>query len=118
MGVKKADRIGQIVRWLQARHPTPYPVTVRVVRLPLEGRTYSFGDCVWRAKRFYIRVEARHPLAVQVDTLLHEWAHAVAHPFAALWSSTPDHGETWALAYGRIYRDFHDEGGAVASRER
>jgi Zn-dependent peptidase ImmA (M78 family) len=119
--MRKSDRIQQVTRWLSDRFPAPYPVEVRVTKMKMErdGRRsfLTFGDCQFSDRKFRIRIESRHVLSVMIDTLLHEYAHAVAHPHRKLWDQTKDHGPEFAIAWGKIYSAFQDEGGGDESRD-
>jgi hypothetical protein len=50
-----------------------------------------------------------------VDTLLHEWAHAVVWPLAAA-EYQVGHTTEWAVTYGRIYEQYFDQLGFVECR--
>lgn len=111
---RKADRLKQVAAWLRDTFPTPFPVYVRMVdrrQLPEQ-----FGDTLRRGRRIRIRILGNLPWHTAVETLLHEWAHAVCWTFEHVESWKPDHDDHWAVTYGRIYRHFYDLGGAEASR--
>ena len=119
--MKKSERILQIAGWLSKRFVAPYPVEVKTVRMAMDRdgkkKLLTFGDCLFFDRKFTIRIESRHSLSIMVDTLLHEYAHAVAHPHKKMWKHTKDHGPEFALAWGKIYSAFHDEGGHLESRD-
>ena len=56
-----------------------------------KGRPMSFVIAIKRSLRVTMR-----------DTLIHEWAHALT--WAEGEHVETDHGDSWALAYGRVYR--------------
>ena len=93
--------------------PPAFPVDVRIVRLGV-GRA---GDCVRNRSRFEIRISSRLDLDNALETLCHEWAHALA------WNHLDDkmgrsqkisraefqelsHGPTWGCAYSVVYRTY------------
>lgn len=90
----------RMLRWLRDAHPARHPV--RVERRPRTQRKKELcGYCEFRDK-FYIFVDRRQVWALQIDTLLHEWAHALT------WhgNDDDDHGPEWGLAYAKLYRAF------------
>ena len=112
------DRLYQIRRWLSAVFRTPYPVALRCVKriAPdndnelVHGETYRWG------RHIVIRIAVRPGVILHnaVDSLLHEWAHAVSMRHDAIEEKRLNHGahdDEWGLAYGKIYRRFYDEGG-------
>jgi hypothetical protein len=93
--------------------PPALPVTVRTGRL---GARLN-GDCVRDRNRFVIRVSSELDQNGAIDTLVHEWAHALA------WSLECDrrmrdfsisaeefqalsHGPAWGVAYSRAWQTF------------
>lgn len=86
---------------LRAYCPTRYPVSVRIVPT-LCDRTRCVAQCLYRPrlKRFDVDLAGDAPHAgMLVDGLVHEWAHAMAW-----FSESPDHDESWGVAYSRAYR--------------
>ncbi len=81
---------------LKAANPT-IAVSVRRCRVP--GNLC--GDCDRKANHFLVRVASDKPLQVQLDTLVHEFAHAIAY---LEWEETGQHGPLWALAHLDCYR--------------
>lgn len=124
-------RLQQMAEWLRANHPTPYPVVVRWTPKiasdpsdPAELRKIGdFAECYWSKGRVIIRLSSRRCRSFHVasDTLLHEWAHAMTMPNSRLERhparSHSHHGDDWALAFGRCYRSWVDEGGSDASKK-
>ncbi len=105
---KKRRRISAIKSWLAIQFPTKYEVMLRVAEMPKEYRdclgTYN-GPC--DSPRAMIRISKRISLSQQIDTLLHEWAHARTDPDAegcSKWHG--GHVNEFYLEYGRIERAF------------
>jgi hypothetical protein len=108
----------QVERWLAANFPTALPVRVYVRDLtpPVQGKTQRSRD---EFTLTLARTLVRPGWQLSHEVLIHEWAHAFSwrphleedEVFAV------DHNEEWALAYGRIYRAFFDEGGDNDSNE-
>lgn len=81
-----------LIRFLRARSPTRFPV--RVVRRPYRRL------CGWttlESDYFLIHVSTEQDSQAQVDTLLHEWAHAKAIDEAYA------HRGRWGEIHGEIY---------------
>ncbi len=122
------DRLHQIARWLAVTFPTPYPVTLRCVKkiaalpgsTPIEKKQGDAGENYREGRKIVIRVAVRPGTqrAFVVDSLLHEWAHAVTMRHDVIEGRRTEHGghdDEWGLAYGKIYRRFVDDGGCEAS---
>ena len=106
------EDLRRIESWLRRCFPTPYPVRVMVRRLP-GGEAGARGVTVRNGRRLWIILHERMNWDLSVDTLLHEYAHAAEWRHEAVEARRPDHDDAWALAYGRIYRRFWDEGGRL-----
>jgi hypothetical protein len=110
------DRVLQIGRCLEDKFPAPYPVDLRcpskIPALPGAGPiqciTGDDGESWFEKGTIHIRIAVRPGIrrSAVIDTLLHEWAHAlvieVKNETQAL------HCDRWARAYGKLYRWFID----------
>ncbi len=76
-----------VLRGLREHCPPAYPVVIRTSRLPWDVE----GFCKRRRNRFVIHLRASLSLATAIDTLLHEWAHALG----------------WNLLLDRLGDDMH-----------
>lgn len=85
----------QIVAWLRKTFPVSSPVVVK--RYPAKK---NHGMTRYDGRKFYIRIDSNQETSGQLDTLLHEWSHAVAMDEAY------SHKERWAQIYGLIYTAF------------
>jgi len=112
---KKDKRIRQIYRWLAFSYPTPYPTQLKLVRG--KKRRSDQGWCFLRRRVLVIHVDHKYPLYSCIDTLIHEYAHAMAWSHASLDAYEFDHNDAWGLAYAKAYRNFNDEGGDRESWE-
>ena len=105
-------------------HPVPVaamPVVVRASPLP---ETIP-GQCVRRRRQFVVKLNDRMGEAQAIDTLCHEWAHALAWSFSLdRLAKTPGldpikferacHDEAWGCAYSRVWRAYLEVGRLVA----
>ncbi len=90
----------RVIKLLTAKCPPATPVKVRRVRTPKD----IDGDCDHRPTYFYVRINRTLSEHEAIDTLLHEWAHALS------WhTSGDDHNVEWGKAYSRVYRIFLKE---------
>lgn len=85
------------------RETEPALVPVRVRRRPLKT---CWGQCTLVCKGgrpfyFTISIDSRIPEPLIVETLIHEWAHAVAWQEGR---AVDDHGPEWGVAYARLYQ--------------
>ena len=81
---------------LKAKHPT-ISVSVKRCKMPES----LLGDCLRMDGYFRIRIDASRPEQVQLDALVHEFAHAIAY---LEWENTGQHGPEWAQAHLDCYR--------------
>lgn len=108
---KKFDKV---VRNLKKRAPLPVPVSVRTFpKLKCdESGALLYGHCVatlnYRGKieSFEIAIVRGLPLDTAIDTLLHEWAHAVDQIENG---SGCGHGPKWGAAYAKMWRLYTGE---------
>ena len=93
--------------------PPAKPVIVRTSWLPQT----VLGECIRRPERYVIRLNDTMPENIAVETLLHEWAHALAWNFSldqlarALDVDREEferasHDEAWGCAYSRVWRAY------------
>jgi len=112
------QRLRQVERWLRSTCPTTLPVLrVRVERI---GDGWSdLGECYTVPGGLAIRVQSGQDMGPAIDHLLHEWAHAMSWPTRYAEEAHrrlrrrehPEHPDEFWLAYGRVYRAWHDEDG-------
>ena len=81
---------------LKQANPT-ITVSVRRCKMPAG----LLGDCRRKSDHFLVRVSNDQPMQGQVDTLVHEFAHAIAF---IEWEETSQHGPQWAQAHLDCYR--------------
>ncbi len=81
--------------WLRREHSLGKLVRVR--QLSIEHQ----GTCDFVNHRFEIEIR-RQCFALRIDTLLHEWAHALT------WfgNDVDPHGPEWGLMYATLYRSW------------
>lgn len=76
----------------------PLNAPVEVVIGPIEGP--FLGLTTWEGDHYLIRIEVRQAPNALLDTLDHEWAHAM------VWMACREdtHDAMWGIAYARVYR--------------
>lgn len=107
---KKRRRLwNNCIRRLKENFPVGVPVTVRTV--PMKGFN---GDCsgivkLGRLVSIEIRINSLEPWQVRMDSLIHEWAHAMEWP-SSWWDDSVRriHNETWGVWYAKIYQYLFD----------
>lgn len=107
------DEFRQVLGTLRAVLPAAKPVVVRTSWLAPD----LLGQCVRRPSRFVITLNRDLREGQAIETLLHEWAHALA------WNYSLDslakkptlepgeferacHDEAWGCAYSRVWRAY------------
>ena len=88
-------RLRLYVDGLNERLPADRPVTVARVRRT-EG--WGSGSCLQEKERYRIFIRADQTYVETLDSLCHEWAHALH------WSTETDHPDEWGIMYARTYR--------------
>lgn len=111
----KGERIRQIYSWLKFVYPTPYPTKLKLTRG--KKRRSDQGYVMLKGRNLVIYIDTKYPLHACIDTMLHEYAHAVAWKHASMDAYISAHSDEWGLAYAKIYRNFNDEGGHMESGE-
>jgi hypothetical protein len=103
----------RVLAGLRKHCPAAKSVVVRTSWLPED----ILGQCSRRPHRFVIRLNNSMPQEQAVETLLHEWAHALAWNYsldklARDPGVSPEildaasHDEAWGCAYSRVWRAY------------
>lgn len=88
------------IAWLRREFPAQRKVYVRSMKMTdYDGYVVHIKNC------FFVLINRNKPLATKLDTLLHEWAHALTW-FGA--DQREHHSDEWGLWYAKIYRAFHE----------
>lgn len=82
--------------WLRREHPLGKKVRVRQLNMKNQG------DCDYVNHCFEIRILKTQCLCLRMDTLLHEWGHALT------WfgNDIDSHGPEWGLMFAKLYRSW------------
>lgn len=93
------------LRNLKRDFPLQHPVKVRTYKnyVDADGKTRLYGTTSFRNGVFVIELLRHRDPSIIVDTLWHEWAHALIwdeHDFS--------HGREFWQTYGKIYRKYQD----------
>ncbi len=113
MRLTKEQKWQATLRWLRRNFPTQGPIKVQ--------SSIQIKDCGETAysphfKSFKIRVRKGQSLTSKIDTLLHEWAHALT--WFGFESEIEDHSSEHGMAQSKLYRTFleWDYGRAIKKR--
>ena len=94
-----AQRWIRLIAWLRRNFPTQVFVRIRSVH----NLKYQ-GEVLLVNKIFQLEINRKLSFDLRVDTLIHEWAHALTW-FGAE-THLDDHSAEWGITYARIYRTF------------
>ena len=90
-------------------HQVPLPLDTVKIQLSSRLEEGTYGECSIDADKGVIRIRINKtaPLIAQVDSLIHEWAHALlagTHAFE-------DHDALWGVCYAQCYRAVYEPDG-------
>lgn len=103
----------RVVSRLRKLCPTGKPVVIRTAWLPKT----TLGECIRRPSRFVIRLNNRLDEQGAIETVLHEWGHALAWNYSLdSLAKQPDvdrdeferasHDAAWGCAYAQVWRTY------------
>jgi hypothetical protein len=95
----------QVKRLLQKHCPTTKPITVYVKNLhsqQLCGCCLAYLDRLGRITRFELKIDRSLSQLTAIDTLLHEWAHAMDQDQNGL--AREPHRSSWGKCYAKVWR--------------
>lgn len=83
-------------------HHAPLPYSNIAVRLSKCMDEYTYGECVVDTTKEIIRIKINKtaPPITQLDSLIHEWAHAL---LATMHDEFESHSPLWGICYARCY---------------
>lgn len=87
------------VKALKRELPCSHPVLVRVCNVPKD----TAADCVLSGGKWRIRIGSYLPYGSRVDSLIHEYAHALDDCMRHR-TDEAAHGESWGVCYAKCYR--------------
>lgn len=87
-------------RWLRKNFPVKdCRVTVRMVSAKYLGP--DDARCLWCGKSFVLCINREHSVNIQIESLLHEWAHAMTLPRQRVRKKF--HTHAWRRMLGEIH---------------
>lgn len=93
----------KLIAWLRRNFPIDdFPVTIRSKPL----KNYCGSAVLNKNVRFDILIHRNQCFTLRVDTLIHEWAHALTW-FGAE-THHEDHSAEWGIQYAKIYRTYYE----------
>lgn len=105
----KRRLLRKLTKWLRRHFPCQYPVRVYLrdgCALKKSHGQEVYGDCdLIDEERIVIHINYNQNDYELVETILHEWAHAVCYDKQRI--TEEFHDDTWGKIYSRIYRKFH-----------
>jgi len=102
----RTKKLRKVMRKLREHAPTDLPV--RVVRRAMSKRKEQhLGYCLRGARAYRIVLNSNLSHELQLEMLLHEYAHAVAWKQQDAAGTLEQHDTIWSAAYGRTFRAFY-----------
>ena len=107
-------KLREVMRKLRKRVPTDKPI--RVIRRPYPVEINEFmGYCIEGRPGYRVIVNSNLSPEMQVETLLHEYAHALCWPGQLEVGRIEAHDSLWGIAYARTFRAYYEE---ISRKER
>jgi hypothetical protein len=102
--MQKFQTYNKLVRRLKKEIPPGFPVSVRRVKMKKND-----GLCTKKGNKFLITIDKALNESSAIDTLVHEWAHALNwnHLHDSLTQEEFEkvaHDASWGVAYAKVYR--------------
>jgi hypothetical protein len=99
------SRFREICEHLRSKCPPPRGIRIRFRRLAREHLKGDHGETTQRGRTISVAVADNLTEVETIDTLIHEYAHAMTwRPFHALMH---DHDAMWGVAFAQIYTAYH-----------
>ncbi len=106
-----------VLATLRLELPPARPVVVRTKVFQESFPAMTFGECVRSSERYVIRLNAKMDQNMAIETLCHEWAHALAWNYLLdrlVWDpevtreefEAASHDGAWGCAYSRVWRAY------------
>lgn len=109
----KRLQVAAVEKLMRKKCPISLPVTVRMCDLSSEklcGRCLVFADKAGNLKRFEIEIDPRLPEPSVIDSLIHEWAHAMDYDRNGL--SRKRHRKSWGICFAEAW-DHYDRADTI-----
>jgi len=111
MASRYGKKFDQLLRDLRRECPLEAPIKVITCDL---RKAKLCGNCIayltprGKIERFVIEIDKNIPYVTAIDTLLHEWAHAMDKEANGI-PSEP-HRNSWGVCYARVWRVYINSG--------
>lgn len=96
-------KLWRCLRDLKRDFPLRHPVSVRTHEALTDSDGHRLFGCVTRGESAFRILLARGDVSVMIDTLWHEWTHALLWP-----RCTQRHSKAFWTQYGKIYARYQD----------
>lgn len=107
---RKADRLRQVFNWLCDQYPLG-PVKLSLVGNKTQEQKENFGWVEKGDHGLVIFLVKTHPLDVLIESLLHEYAHAMIWPKGAKHQPKVVRAGEWSDHYGMLFERFYEQAG-------
>lgn len=96
-----------LLKTLRAKLPLPFPLECK--RLKMSDCLH--GTCSRHRNKFVIKINRRLSEELVIETLLHEYAHALCWNYCHDQLENEDlqwHGAAWGVAYSQVYQIYEE----------
>jgi Zn-dependent peptidase ImmA (M78 family) len=106
---QKKRRLNKIHAYLTRKYVTPFPTTLIILGKTIDKKV--LGTTSKSKRRIYIAIDGTMEQSRAIETLAHEYAHAMTWTYQSIEDVRPHHCPEWGLAYARVYHDLWEDGG-------
>lgn len=107
MASRYGEKFDHVLRTLRKECPVNIPVKVVTGNLgqyKLCGSCTAFVDTEGNIQSFVIEIDKHMSISAAIDTLMHEWAHAMDKEANGI--PNEPHRNSWGVCYARAWRAY------------
>ncbi len=109
MAARHGKKLNQVLRMLRKHCPVEKPVRVickNLNKARICGCCMAYVNQAGKITRFVIQIDSNLGQLTAIDTLLHEWAHALDQDLNGV--AVEPHRDSWGECYAQVWRAYDD----------
>lgn len=109
MASSRSKKLSQVLRVLRTHCPITKPIRVVCKNLHKDrlcGCCIAYVNQRGKITRFVIQIDSNLGQLAAIDTLLHEWAHALDQDMNGM--AVEPHRDSWGECYAQIWRVYDE----------